>query len=180
MVAALVGLGYWFLLNRTRFGFDLRASGCSEPAAVASGVDVRRMVLTTMLLSGAVAGLVGLPLLLGATHSYGQDFPSGLGFTGIAIALLGRNHPVGSRSPPCCGASSTCSNQILDLNGLPKEIVAIIQGIIVLAVVVAYEIVRRTGQAAEQRQVAARVAAGIGPSAGPAAANPAATAGAVA
>ena len=48
-----------------------------------------------MLLSGAVAGLVGMPLLLGESHAYSQDFPAGLGFTGIAIALLGRNHPVG-------------------------------------------------------------------------------------
>jgi general nucleoside transport system permease protein len=179
-VAALVGFGYWFLLNRTRFGFDLRASGLSEPAAVASGVDVKRMVLTSMLLSGGAAGLVGLPLLLGATHSYGQDFPSGIGFTGIAIALLGRNHPVGMGFAALLWGFLDVSNQILDLNGVPKEIVAIMQGIIVLAVVVAYEIVRRIGQATEQRQVAARVADGVGPAGGAGGGQPGATAGAVA
>ncbi len=114
-VSVLVGLGYWFLLNRTRFGFDLRASGASEPAAVASGVDVKRMVLTSMLLSGGVAGLVGLPLLLGASHSYGQDFPSGIGFTGIAIALLGRNHPVGMGFAALLWGFLDVSKQILDL-----------------------------------------------------------------
>jgi simple sugar transport system permease protein len=180
-LAAVVGVGYWFLLNRTRFGFDLRASGASEPAAVASGVDVKKMVLTSMLLSGGVAGLVGLPLLLGATHSYGQDFPSGIGFTGIAIALLGRNHPVGMGFAALLWGFLDVSNQILDLNGIPKEIVTIMQGIIVLAVVVAYEIVRRIGQAGEQRRVAARVAdePGAGGSGG-LGGQPGATAGAVA
>src|SRR5262249_34847392 len=94
-VAALCGAGYLMLLNRTRFGYDLRATGLSETAAVASGVNVRGMVLRTMLISGGVAGLVGLPTLLGESHSYGQDFPLGYGFTGIAVALLGRNNPVG-------------------------------------------------------------------------------------
>ena len=176
-VSVLVGLGYWFLLNRTRFGFDLRASGASEPAAVASGVDVKRMVLTSMLLSGGVAGLVGLPLLLGASHSYSQDFPSGIGFTGIAIALLGRNHPVGMGFAALLWGFLDVSKQILDLHDVPKEIVTIMQGIIVLAVVIAYEIVRRLAQTGEQRRVAARVADGVGPAGG---GQPGATAGAVA
>ena len=55
------------------------------------------MIVVTMILSGAVAGLVGMPQLLGSSHHYGLDFPAGLGWTGIAIALLGRNHPVGHR-----------------------------------------------------------------------------------
>ena len=78
-----------------RFGFDLRATGMSESAAVASGVNVKRMVVIAMLLSGAVAGLVGMPSLFGDAYTYGTTFQAGLGFTGIAVALLGRNHPVG-------------------------------------------------------------------------------------
>jgi simple sugar transport system permease protein len=158
VVSALVGLGYWFLLGRTRFGFDLRATGMSEPAAIASGVDVRRMVLVSMLLSGGVAGLVGLPILLGASHRYGQDFPAGIGFTGIAIALLGRNHPIGMGLAAVLWGFLDVSNQILDLEGIPKEIVTIMQGTIVLAVVVAYELVRRWRAVNEQRQVAAQLA----------------------
>ena len=65
VVAVLAGVAYSFVLGRTRFGFDLRATGRSESAAVASGVNVKRMVVITMLLSGAVAGLVGMPQLLG-------------------------------------------------------------------------------------------------------------------
>lgn len=154
IVSGLVGLGYWFVLSRTRFGFDLRASGMSEAAAVASGVDVKRMVLSAMLLSGGVAGLVGMPLLLGATHSYGQDFPAGIGFTGIAIALLGRNNPIGIAFAALLWGFLDVSNQILDLEGIPKEIVTIMQGTIVLAVVIAYEVVRRVSLALEAKRVA--------------------------
>ncbi|MFN8079676.1 MAG: ABC transporter permease [Kineosporiaceae bacterium] len=168
VVAALVGVGYWFLLGRTRFGFDLRATGMSEPAAVASGVDVKRMVVTSMLLSGGVAGLVGLPILLGASHAYGQDFPSGIGFTGIAIALLGRNHPVGIAFASVLWGFLDVSNQILDLESIPKEIVTIMQGTIVLAVVVAYEVVRRWRVNAEQRRVAAQLGGPQSPAAPPA------------
>ena len=83
------------LLNRTRFGYDLRASGISPSAASASGVNARAMVVKTMLLSGAIAGLIGLPDLLGGTHAYTTNFTAGLGFLGIAVALLGRNKPGG-------------------------------------------------------------------------------------
>jgi hypothetical protein len=60
-----------------------------------------------MLISGGVAGLAGLPILLGDSHTYSLNFPTGLGFTGIGIALLGRNNPAASPSPPSCGPSST-------------------------------------------------------------------------
>ena len=126
----------------------------SETAAVASGVNVKRMVVTTMLLSGAVAGLVGMPQLLGASYTYSQDFPAGLGFTGIAVALLGRNHPVGIAIGALLFAFLSSSSQILDLNDVPKEIVTIMQGVIVLSVVIAYELVRRyrvRGAAARSR-----------------------------
>ena len=93
-IAAVLGVVYWFMLSRSRFGFDLRATGWNPSAAVASGVDARRMVLYTMLISGAVAGLINLPRMLGETHTYTEGFAS-IGFTGIAVALLGRNHPIG-------------------------------------------------------------------------------------
>jgi simple sugar transport system permease protein len=174
VMSALVGVLYWFVLGRTRFGFDLRATGLSEPAAVASGVQVKRMVLSAMLLSGGVAGLVGMPLLLGSTHSYGQDFPAGIGFTGIAVALLGRNNPIGIGLASLLWGFLDVSNQILDLNDIPKEIITIMQGTIVLAVVVAYEVVRRIGLAAEQRRVAAQLG-GTTPDGGAAASVPAGT-----
>jgi simple sugar transport system permease protein len=153
LLAAVIGVGYWVMLNRTRFGFELRASGESATAATAGGVNAKRMVLTAMLLSGAVAGLVAMPELLGRDHAYLITSPTGYGFTGIAVALLGRNHPGGIAFGALLWAFLDKSALALDNVGVPKEIVTIMQGTIVLSVVVAYEIVRRVELAAEQRRV---------------------------
>jgi simple sugar transport system permease protein len=155
VVAVLVGFLYWFVLSRTRFGFDLRATGMSESAAVASGVNVKRMIVVSMLVSGACAGLVGMPILMGETYRYSLEFPGGLGFTGIAIALLGRNNAVGIAFAALLWAFLDQSAAILDLSGIPSEVVKIVQGVVVLAVVIAYELQRRW----KLRQVAAEVAA---------------------
>jgi len=158
-LAALAGLGYSVLLNRTRFGFDLRATGRSESAAVASGVNVKRMVVISMLLSGAVAGLVGLPVLLGEAYAYSISFPAGLGFTGIAIALLGRNHPVGIAFGALLWAYlDVTGNPLQILAGVSSQIVTIMQGVIVLSVVVAYELVRRYRIKLDQRRVGQQAA----------------------
>ena len=155
VVAVLCGVVYTVVLGRTRFGFDLRATGASETAAVASGVSVKRMVVYAMLLSGAVAGLVGMPELLGgSSRSYALNFPAGLGFTGIAIALLGRNNAVGMAFGALLFSYLDSSSVILDISGVSKEIVLILQGVIVLAVVVAYEVVRRYTIVADQKRVA--------------------------
>jgi simple sugar transport system permease protein len=159
LLSAALGVGYWFLLERTRFGFDLKASGESPTAAAAGGVDARRMVIIALLMSGAVAGLVGLPELLGRDLAYTLNSPAGYGFTGIAIALLGRNHPVGIALGALLWAFLDKSALALDNVGVPREIVLIMQGSIVLSVVVAYEIVRRYELAAEQRRVAAQLRA---------------------
>ncbi len=158
LVAAALGVGYWFLLGRTRFGFELRASGISATAATAGGVNARRMVIIALLLSGAVAGLVGLPELLGRDLAYTLTAPSGYGFTGIAIALLGRNHPLGIAFGAVLWAFLDKAALALDNVGIAREIVLIMQGSIVLSVVIAYEIVRRWELAAEQRRVAAELA----------------------
>ena len=159
VLAAAVGIGFWWTLKRTRFGFDLRASGLSPTAATASGIDAKRMVLFVMLLSGALAGLIGIPQLLGAAYTYNLDFPAGLGFTGIAIALLGRNSPIGILFGSLLWAFLDVSRQILDLSGVSKEIVTIMQGIAVLSVVIAYELVRRYRITAQQREVGRQLAA---------------------
>lgn len=154
LVAIAAGVAYTVVLGRTRFGFDLRATGRSETAAVASGVSVKRMVLISMLASGAVAGLVGMPQLLGGdSRTYSLDFPAGIGFTGIAIALLGRNNAIGMAFSALLFSFLDASSIILDINDISKEIVLIMQGTIVLSVVVAYELVRRYSIVAEQRRV---------------------------
>ena len=155
----LAGVIYWFLLSRTRFGFDLRTVGRSESAAEASGVSVKRMIITSMLISGAMAGLVGMPTLLNQSYDYGNDFPTGIGFTGIAVALLGRNNPIGIAVGALLWAFLERASAGLEFEGYDKEIVGVIQGVIVLAVVIAYELVRRYGLTRQQRQVGAELAA---------------------
>jgi simple sugar transport system permease protein len=114
------------------------------------------MVIKTMLLSGAVAGLVGMLYLLSFFHAYTLDFPTGLGFSGIAIALVGRNNPVGIAAASLLFAFLEVSAQILDLSGIPKEVIQIMQAVIILSVVIAYELVRRLVQAEDVRSAAQR------------------------
>ncbi len=159
VVAIAAGVAYWFVLSRTRFGFDLRTVGQSEPAAEASGVNVKRMVATSMIISGGVAGLVGLPALLNESHTYSTEFPVGIGFIGIAVALLGRNHPVGIGIGALLWAFLDRTSNWLEFNGYDKEIVGVIQGVIVLCVVIAYELVRRYGLGRQQRKVGEELAA---------------------
>lgn len=159
VVAVLAGAAYWFVLGRTRFGFDLRAVGRSESAAQASGVDVKRMVVISMVLSGATAGLVGLPTLLNDTHQFTSDFPTGIGFTGIAVALLGRNHPFGIALGALLWGFLERGANRLEFEGYDKEIVGVMQGVIVLCVVISYELVRRYALGRQQRRVGAELAA---------------------
>ncbi|KGN31032.1 sugar ABC transporter permease [Knoellia sinensis KCTC 19936] len=159
VLAVAVGFAYWFVLGKTRFGFDLRATGQSESAAVASGVKVPRMVVTTIVASGALAGLIGMPLLFGQDHSYGTTFQAGLGFAGIGIALLGRNHPIGIGLAALLWAFLNIQSNALQIQaGVATEVVNIIQGTIIFAVVVAYELIRRADVRLEQQRVARELA----------------------
>ncbi|WP_420122072.1 ABC transporter permease [Nakamurella sp.] len=159
-LAGLVGVLYALMLSRTVFGFSIKATGLSESAAIASGISVKKMIVSAMLLSGAVAGLIGMPELLnGSAASYSLNFPTGIGFTGIAIALLGRNHPVGMVFSALLWAALDSSANALQGVGVPRELVTIMQGIIVLSVVVAYEFVRRYRLTLEAKDVARALAA---------------------
>ncbi|KAA9153719.1 ABC transporter permease [Amycolatopsis acidicola] len=153
IIAAAIGFGYWFMLNRSRFGFDLKASGESSTAAAAGGVNAKKMTLIAMLLSGGVAGLVAMPELLGRDYSYAITSTQGYGFTGIAVALLGRNNPGGIALGALLWAFLDKSAVSLETVNVPKEIATIMQGAIVLSVVIAYEVVKRADLAAAQRRV---------------------------
>jgi len=158
IIAILVGVGYHVLVNRTRFGFDLRATGINPFAAQVGGVPPKRMIVAAMTLSGAVAGLVGLSEVFQLGFLSSNPI-KGLGFTGIAVALLGRNHPGGIVVAALIFAFLDISSGVLQFTGAAsREIVVIMQGVIILAAVVAYEIARR----ALDREEASAAAAAMG------------------
>ena len=143
LVAVILGVVYHIVLTRTRFGFDLRASGGNAAAARASGVNPGRMILTTMLLSGAVAGLIGMPDLMGQTHFFDEAFPAGRGFDGIAVALLGQNHAVGVGVAAVLFGFLDRSSNALQLVNVAPEVVAIMKGTIMITAVITFVLLRR-------------------------------------
>jgi len=154
VLAALAGVVMSVVINRTRFGFDLRATGANEDAAVASGVNVKQMVVVSMVISGAIAGLIWMPALFGGADYYGPPFQRTLGFTGIAVALLGRNRPLGIFFGAVLFAwLSEQANPLGLIADISPSVVQITQGVVVLAVVIAYEVVRRWTAAYEQREL---------------------------
>ena len=155
LIAVIVGVAYHVVVNRSRFGFDLRASGMNPIAARAGGVPPKRMILYSMLASGAVAGLIGMPEILSINHSYDQGFVQGLGFAGIAVALLGRNSAPGMAVSALLFAFLDTSSAPLQVSGTASpEIVVIMQATILLTAVIAYEVVNRIRQADEVRRAA--------------------------
>jgi len=163
-IALIVAVLYWVLVFKTRFGFRLRASGLNATASRTAGISSSRMIAVSLLISGAVAGLAGLPYLLGEGFSYGTTRPSGYGFNGIAVALLGRNHPAGIVVAAVLYGFLDTSSGPLQLDDIPSSIVRVIQGTTLLSVVIINEAVgrwydRRTTEKAAQALALAEVAA---------------------
>jgi len=164
LVAAIViGVLFYVLLFRTRFGYEVRASGINPAAALTSGVNPKAMVVKTIMISGAVAAMAGMGPLLTEQFAYGDLFPTALGFTGIGIALLGRNHPAGVAAAAFVWAGIERATQNLNKVNAPQEISKILIGTLLMSSVVAYEITRRRAQAATIREAAARAAARVSP-----------------
>jgi general nucleoside transport system permease protein len=134
----------WFMLFRTRLGYEVRAIGSSAGSAEAGGVSIGATQIKIFLISGALAGLVGLNHILGDTGYLGSNYETGLGFTGIAVAFLGRNHPAGiPLAAILFGMLLRGQDGLAILTELPIEILIILQGVLILSVVVAYELVSR-------------------------------------
>jgi simple sugar transport system permease protein len=91
LACALVYVFLW----RTKWGYEIRATGANPTAAEYGGISVRKQIILAMAVSGGLAGMVGISEVLGYRYRYYDGFSANYGFTGIAVALLGRNHPVG-------------------------------------------------------------------------------------
>jgi len=136
-ILALVccGLVYLFLW-RTKWGYELRSTGSNPTAAEYGGISVRKQIIIAMTISGSLAGLVAINEVMGHRYRYYDGFSDNYGYTGIAVALLGRNHPVGV-------IISALLFAILQRGGIPvdaftqhvtKDIVQVLQGTIILFV----------------------------------------------
>ena len=95
LIALVAAAVVWAILWRTRLGFQIRAFGKSEPAARYAGVNAVRITMIAMLLSGGLAGMMAINNVMGEAERLLNNSASGAGFIGIAVALMGRNHPVG-------------------------------------------------------------------------------------
>jgi simple sugar transport system permease protein len=138
VVAALVG----WLLWRTRFGYELRAVGLSPSAAEYAGIDVPRTWIIALCLSGALAGLVGANFVQGYKGYFEAGFSAGIGFLGIAVALLGRNHPLGVVIAALFFAALSYGGLVINTE-VPKELVEILQAIVILFAITIHVVIER-------------------------------------
>lgn len=150
IVALVVVASAWYLF-RTRAGFELRAVGLQPGAAEYGGVNVARTWRNALAMSGAIAGIGGINFVLGYKLYYEDGFTGGAGYLGIAVALVGRNNPLGVVLAALFFA--TLSQGGLAINAMvPKQMVEVLQGIVILAVAASVpEVRRRIRQAAGAR-----------------------------
>jgi simple sugar transport system permease protein len=133
-IALIASLGVYLYLWRTRPGYQLRAVGSSPGAASYAGINIKHQIVISMALSGALAGLVGMNEIAGVSGKLLLEFVAGAGFTGIAVALMGRNHPVGIvLASVLFGALFQGGAEVaFEVRGFSREMVVMLQGFIVL------------------------------------------------
>ena len=134
LIALFFSALVWFFLWHTRWGFAIRAAGKSNEAAIYSGIDPKKIIVVTMCISGALAGLVGINELMGVQHRLFLNFNYGYGFGGIAVALMGRNHPVGILIAAFLFGILYQGGAELDfeLQNVSRDIVVVMQGLVIL------------------------------------------------
>jgi len=156
IMGLLVAVGVWYLLWRTPFGLELRGVGHNPGAAETAGVNPSHVYIKAFLLSGAIAGLVGLSDLLGHFGYLDIDFPKGYGFDGIAVALVGRNGSLGTvLAALLFGFLGRGGLGIQVIEKVPMETVIVLQGLIIISIVVGLEIIRRYARARQKKEEAA-------------------------
>lgn len=127
-------VGVWIFLWHTPWGYALRTMGHNPEAAVYAGTNLKRMTMLAMCLSGALAGFVGVNELMGVHHRIVLDFPAGYGFAGIAVALMGRSHPLGiALAALLFGALQQGGAELaFEIPSITREMVVVIQGLVIL------------------------------------------------
>ena len=143
ILALAAVLAVFVLLERTRLGFELKAVGLNPSASRASGISVGRNMVIAMALGGLLAGMAGAERVLGVHKHFVSPFPFGYGFAGIAVALLGRTHPLGVLvAAVFFGALASGGAQVDMETQIPRELVTVIQAIVIIFVACEYLIMR--------------------------------------
>jgi simple sugar transport system permease protein len=133
-LAILACVLVWLLIWRTRLGYEIRAFGHSESAAVYAGINPTRIIMITMLISGALAGMMAINVVMGEAERLVLDFTEGAGFVGIAVALMGRSHPVGVvLAALLFGALYQGGAELqFEMPAISREMVVVIQALVIL------------------------------------------------
>jgi general nucleoside transport system permease protein len=134
LLALLAAVVVWALIWRTRLGYEIRTMGFSPKAARYAGINEARIIIVTMMISGALAGMMSLNVTMGDQHHMAIDFVTGAGFVGIAVALMGRSHPVGI--VPAAILFGMLYQGGADLSfempNISRDMIVIIQGLVIL------------------------------------------------
>ncbi|GBC93514.1 hypothetical protein HRbin15_02005 [bacterium HR15] len=135
VLTVVIAMLLWAILYRTVWGYETRATGANRDAADAAGIPTRRRILEAMLLAGALAGLAGAIEVCGSQYRFFEGFPSEYGFDGIAVALMGANHPAWTTLTAfALGALRNGAYNLHVVTGAPKEIAMIVQAVLILYV----------------------------------------------
>jgi general nucleoside transport system permease protein len=155
-IAILAAVLCWLLIRRMRLGYEARAVGSSTGSARAGGIGIGAVQIKLFLISGALAGLTGMQQVLVERAALVQNYEAQLGFTGIAVAFLGQNNPIGIIFAAILWAILARGETALQLGtDVPREFVIILQSILILTVVVVYQIAKRMLARRQLQRVAA-------------------------
>jgi general nucleoside transport system permease protein len=138
----------YLFLWRTKWGYEIRATGANPPAAEYGGISVKKQIVLAMAVSGGLAGMVAINEVLGYRYRYYQGFSPQYGFTGIAVALLGRNHPLGVLLAALFFGALTRGGLFVDIftEKVSKDLVLILQALVILFVAAEALFRRRLGK----------------------------------
>ena len=145
-IALIAAFAIYYLLWKTTLGYEIRAVGFNRTAAEYAGINVSKNIILAMMISGALAGLVGTNEVMGYKFRWRQEIFINLGFNGIAVALLGKNHPLGVVLAAILFGTLSYGGALVNIytaGKIPRELIMVIQAVIVILVVVSDEIIKR-------------------------------------
>jgi len=145
-IAIIAAVVIYYILWKTSLGYEIRAVGHNPMASEYAGINIAKNIVLAMVISGALAGLVGTNEVMGYKFRWRQELFLNLGFNGIAVALLGKNHPLGVVLAAILFGILSYGGALVNIftgGKIPRELIMVIQAIIVILVVVADEIVKR-------------------------------------